>query len=198
MSTSRTQLVATLCAALSVLAVVGCDDASDADAGEVANQVANPVEGEAATSKPTAPDGTLKTHEIVPSTPTAEGLAYLRAVVAIQQEADGQQGAAAVATLQKGLDLDVPAGLPEAEILRLELASRIAGLLIESDAAADAKDLLVPMLDPSRSVPLDRASAEALIMLGDAATRTGDDALAAGTYARSIRMMSILRQELER
>jgi hypothetical protein len=198
MSTSRTQLVAALCATLSGLAVVGCDDAtdaSDADAGEVANVL---DDGQAATRKTTTPDGTLKTHEIVPSTPSAEGLAYLRAVAAIQQEADGQQGPAAVVTLQQGLELDVPAGLPEAEILRLELASRIAGLLIESDAAADAKDLLAPMLEPSRSVPLDRASAEALIMLGDAATRTGDDALAAGTYARSIRMMSILRQELER
>jgi hypothetical protein len=177
-----------LCVALSVVA---CDDADDADGGEVANV-------EAVTRKPATPDGTLKTHEIVPSTPTADGLAYIRAVAAVHREADGQQGDAAVATLRKGLELDVPADLPEAEILRLELASRIAGLLIESDAAADAKDLLAPMLDPSRSVPLDRASAEALIMLGDAATRTGDDALAAGTYARSIRMMSILRQELER
>lgn len=184
----RLSRVAMLCVALSVVA---CDDADDADGGEVANV-------EAVTRKPATPDGTLKTHEIVPSTPTADGLAYIRAVAAVHREADGQQGDAAVATLRKGLELDVPADLPEAEILRLELASRIAGLLIESDAAADAKDLLAPMLDPSRSVPLDRASAEALIMLGDAATRTGDDALAAGTYARSIRMMSILRQELER
>ncbi|MCR9164711.1 MAG: hypothetical protein ACE37F_33965 [Nannocystaceae bacterium] len=179
-----------LCATLGTVVVAACDDDADAE-GEV-------VHTEVAASTSATPDGTLKTHEIVPSTPSAEGLAYLRAVAAIQREADDQRGAAAVATLQRGLDLEVPAGLPEAEIVQLELASRIAGLLIESDAAAEAKELLVPMLEPSRSVPLDRASAEALIMLGDAATRTGDDALAAGTYARSIRMMSILRQELER
>lgn len=187
-SVPRLSRVAMLCVGL---CIVGCDDApAQDDAGEVA--------AEAATLTPATPDGTLTTHEIVPSTPTAEGLAYMRAVAAIHREADGQAAQQQVATLRKGLALEVPSDLPEAEILRLALASRIAALLIESDAAADAKDLLAPMLDPSRSVPLDRASAEALIMLGDAATRTGDDALAAGTYARSIRMMSILRQEIER
>lgn len=183
--------IAVLVAALVV--VSGCDDAGD-DAGE----------GEVVRAEvQSTPDGTLETHEIVPSTPTAEGLAYMQAVAAIHRDADAQSGEAQVATLQRGLALAVPAGLPEAEVLRLELASRIAAVWLESARAdptgpARAKDLLAPMLEPSRSVPLDRASAEALVLLGDAATRTGDDALAAGTYARSIRMMSILRQELER
>ena len=53
------------------------------------------------------------------------------------------------------------------------------------------------MLAPERSLPLDRATARALVVLGDAAISTGDDALAAGSYARAIRMMSLLRQELE-
>jgi hypothetical protein len=59
------------------------------------------------------------------------------------------------------------------------------------------RDLLFPMLAPERSLPLDRASARALVVLGDAAAQLHDDALAAGSYARAIRVMSLLRQELE-
>ena len=180
--------------ALVLAAASGCEDAGDdVEVREVVRDEVQPAMS--------SPDGTLKTHEILASRPTAAGLAYLQAVAAIHREADGQSGEAQVATLRRGLGLVVPAGLPEAEILRLELASRIATVWLDpihEDGPAKAKDLLAPMLDPSRSVPLDRASAEALVLLGDAAARTGDDALAAGTYARSIRMMSILRQELER
>ena len=172
-----------------VLGMAGCDESSQGP-GEVASQ---------ATEKaPDAPDARLQTHEIVASTPSAAGLAYIQTVAAAHREADTQQGDARVATLKRGLDLAVPSGLPEAEILRLELASRIASEWIEGGKADKARALLVPMLNPGHSVPLDRSSAEALVLLGDAATRTGDDALAAGTYARSIRMMSILRQEIER
>ena len=192
---SNCTYVATL-AALLGLAVVGCDD----NAGSQA-EVAGVVEAEQAST----PDARLQTHEIVPSTPTADGLAYIRAVAAIHAEADAPADAPAdadgsaqrVAALQRGLALPVPEGLPEAEILRLGLATRLASAWIEGGEAQRAQDLLAPMLAPSRSVPLDRASAEALVLLGDAATRTGDDALAAGSYGRSIRMMSILRQELE-
>ncbi len=187
----RVYVAATLVAA-SLGLVSGCDDGDAPAEGEVANV-------EVSEASAAQPDATLKTHEIVPSTPSAGGLAYIQAVAAIHREADGQSGEAQVATLQRGLDLDVPAGLPEAEILRLELASRIAITWLETpEGAAKAKGLLAPMLVPSRSVPLDRSSAEALVLLGDAASRTGDDALAAGTYARSIRMMRILREELER
>jgi len=175
-----------------MLGLVGCDQSSDEPA-----EVASEVTALAQVSE-RAPDARLQTHEIVASTPSAEGLAYIQAVAASHREADSQQGDARMATLERGLDLAVPTGLPEAEILRLELASRIASEWIERGKADKARALLVPMLDPGRSVPLDRSSAEALVLLGDAATRTGDDALAAGTYARSIRMMSILRQEIER
>ncbi len=93
----------------------------------------------------------------------------------------------------------MPAGLAEAEILRLDLAARLGEELMSTDAGArSAPELLAPMLAVERSLPLDRAIARALVVLGDAAVKTGDDALAAGSYARSIEMMSLLRQELER
>ncbi len=179
------RMLAPLVTALVV--VSGCDDGSSDAVSRVADAPA---------AREQTPDGTLKTHEVVPSTPTAEGLAYLEAVAGVLRTADGQTGDARVVTLRGGLALSVPADLPEAEIVRLQLATRIAEAQLEADATA-ARDLLAPMLDAKRSVPLDRASAQALIVLGDAATRTGDDALAAGAYARSIRMMSILREELE-
>jgi hypothetical protein len=87
--------------------------------------------------------------------------------------------------------------LGEAEILRLELATRVAEALMETpQGSAVARDLLVPMLEPKRSLPLDRATARALIALGDLAAESGDDALAMGSYARAIRVMSLLREEL--
>ncbi|MEM6295446.1 MAG: hypothetical protein AAGA54_29500 [Myxococcota bacterium] len=178
---------------VSVLVVVtGCDDGSASSDAEVRNADAHA----SSVGSAVKPDGTLKTHEIVPSTPTAEGLAYIEAVADVLRSADGQDGEARIATLRRGMALQVPADLPEAEILRLQLATRIAEAQLQADPTA-ARDQLAPMLDPKRSIPLDRASAQALIVLGDAATRTGDDALAAGAYARSIRMMSILREELE-
>ncbi len=157
-----------------------------------------PDQAENATQQVAEPNGQLRTHEIVASTPTPEGLAYIEAVAKVHREADASQGGERLAALHRGLELEVPRGLAEAEVLRLELASRIATELLAQSKADEARALLVPMLDPAHSVPLDRASAEALVLLGDAAARTGDDALAAGTYARSIRMMSILREELER
>lgn len=183
--------VALVAAVVGLGVLTGCDESS----GEP-HEVSQQEEAEASVSA--EPDARLQTHEIVASAPTAEGLSYIQAVAAAHREADAQQGDARMAALKRGLDLAAPSSLPEAEILRLELASRMASEWIERDQADKARALLVPMLDPARSVPLDRSSAEALVLLGDAATRTGDDALAAGTYARSIRMMSILRQEIER
>ncbi|MBL4686306.1 MAG: hypothetical protein JKY37_17055 [Nannocystaceae bacterium] len=93
----------------------------------------------------------------------------------------------------------MPGGLGEAEILRLELAASLAETLLARPAGATvAHDLLAPMLKVERSLPMDRATARALIALGDASVRTGRDALAAGSYGRAIRVMSLLRQELER
>lgn len=151
-----------------------------------------------ASSERRAPDATLRTHSIAPSTPTPEGLAYLRAIADVHARADAQPGPARVDVLRSGLSLPVPAGLAEAEIVRLDLAARLGEeLLAAPQGARAARELLVPMLDVRRSLPLDRATARALVVLGDAAVKTGDDALAAGSYARSIEVMSLLRQELE-
>ncbi len=164
-------------AACGVLAVAACDEA--------------PASGE--------PDARLRTHAVEPSTPTPAGLAYVESVAAVQTEAEALQGPARVRALQQGMALPVPAGLAEAEILRLDLAATLGEALLEQpDGAYTVIDLLRPMVDVEDSLPLDRASARALITLGDAAAQVEDDALAAGSYARAIRLMSLLRQELVR
>jgi hypothetical protein len=169
-------VVVVLAAALSIS---GCDDDAPARPGD--------------------PDATLRTHEIQPSTPTPEGLAYLEAIAGVHREADRRSGAARTQALESGLSIPVPGDLPEAEVLRLELATRLAETTMERPGGEKvACDLLQPMLAPQRSLPLDRATARALVVLGDAAAKAGDDALAAGSYARAIGVMSMLRQELER
>jgi hypothetical protein len=165
----------------------------------LASGACDPSDG-ATTTEPArrVPDATLRTHAVAPSTPTAEGLAYLRAMAGVHERADGLRGEARVHALREGLALPVPAGLAEAEILRLDLAARLGEELISTpEGTVAARDLLAPMLSVQRSLPLDRATARALVVLGDAAAKTGDDALAAGSYARSIELMSLLRQELE-
>lgn len=148
---------------------------------------------------PGEPDARLSTHAVEPSTPTPAGLAYVESVAAVQTEAETFSGPTRVRALQRGMALPVPAGLAEAEILRLDLAASLGEALLEQpDGAYTAIDLLRPMVDVEDSLPLDRASARALITLGDAAAQVEDDALAAGSYARAIRLMSLLRQELER
>lgn len=144
------------------------------------------------------PDATLRTHVVAPGTPTGEGLAYLRAMAQVHGQADAEHGDARVRRLRQGLALPVPAGLAEAELVRLDLAARLGEeLMTRPEGAVAARDLLAPMLAVERSLPLDRSTARALVVLGDAAAQTGDDALAAGSYARSIEVMSLLRQELE-
>ena len=144
------------------------------------------------------PDATLRTHAVEPSTPTPEGLVYLRSLADLHADADANTGEVRRKILRRGLSLPVPAGLAEAEIMRLDLAARLGEeLLADPHGARAARELLQPMLTVERSLPLDRATARALVVLGDAAVKTGDDALAAGSYARSIEMMSLLRQELE-
>jgi len=139
----------------------------------------------------------LVVHSIEPGEPTPEGLAYVRAVADVMAQAEAASAEDRIGLLRKGLALPVPAGLGEAEILRLEMAAALAETLLERPEGAQvAHDLLMPMLKTERSLPLDRASARALVALGDASVKTGRDALAAGSYTRSIRMMSMLRQEL--
>jgi hypothetical protein len=143
-------------------------------------------------------DARVATHVVLPSTPTPAGLVYLEAMADVHARADAASGAARIAILRGGLALPVPAGLGEAEILRLELATRLAETLLEApEGGPVAIEVLSPMLRPGRSLPLDRATARALVVLGDAAAQTGNDDLAAGSYARAIRVMSLLRQELE-
>lgn len=145
-----------------------------------------------------SPDARLRTHVVVPSTPTADGLAYVRAVADLHARADAAPDGEREALLREGLARPVPTGLDEAEILRLGLAVRLAqGWVKEPASRHQVRELLVPMLRPDASLPQDRVAAEALIVLGDAAAAEGDDALAAGSYARSIRLMSLLRQEIE-
>lgn len=146
------------------------------------------------------PDARISTHRVESAAPTREGLAYIGAVARIHDDADRTPDMhTRVAALRRGLALPVPAGLAEAEVLRLELATRISETLASSpDGVSVALDLLEPMLDPELSLPLDRASARALVTLGELAVAAGDDALAAGSYARAIRVMSSLRKELER
>lgn len=154
-------------------------------------------ESEAGPQAEAVPDDRLETHVIEASTPTDAGLSYLRAVADVHARADAaSDDAAVIEILREGLALPPPDGLGEAEILRLELAARLGETLLPA-RAREARELLSEMLPPDRSLPLDRASAHALVVLGDAAVGDGDDALAVGSYARAIRMMSLLRQELK-
>lgn len=173
------------------LTLVACDPSDSTSEGSAARSA---VDG----AGRQAPDATLRTHVVAPSTPTAEGLAYLRAIAEVHAQADALTGEARVQVLRSGLGLPVPGGLAEAEIMRLDLAARLGEeLMATPQGARAARELLVPMLGVRRSLPLDRATARALVVLGDASAQTGDDALAAGSYARSIEVMSLLRQELE-
>lgn len=168
-------------------------------AGGLAGLAAGGCDGGPDTDEP-APDSRLRTHAIVPSEPTPQGLAYLEAVADAHARADAEDRPdRRIAALRDALAIPVPAGLPESEPLRLELAARLCETLAEQPGGLPvALDLLAPMLDPERSLPVDRASARALVVLGDVAVQAGDDALAAGSYMRAIRVMSLLRQELER
>lgn len=147
-----------------------------------------------------APDARISTHPVRVGAPTREGLAYIEAVARVHGDADAASDVdARSAALRRGLALPVPADLGEAEVLRLELATRLSETLASRpEGVAVALDLLEPMLDPTRSLPLDRASARALVTLGDLAVAVGDDALAVGSYSRAIRVMSSLRKEIER
>lgn len=169
------------------VAVAGCDPSGGDDEGGEHTQL----------------DARVVTHVVRTEAPTAEGLAYIEAVARIHGDADaaatGDDAGRMIAALRRGLALPVPAKLAEAEVLRLELAARLAESLAQRpEGVAVALDILEPMLATERSLPRDRATARALVTLGDLAVAAEDDALAAGSYARAIRVMSSLRKELER
>ncbi len=163
---------------------LGCDPDAAADDG----------------SEREAPDTRLQTRMLAAGAPTPVALAYARTVARAHREADRAVGLEArAAILRAALAEPVPGDMPEAEVLRLELAARLGETMAERpEGAAAAVELLAPMLHPARVLPRDRATARALVTLGDLAVATGDDALAVGSYMRAIRVMSSLRQELVR
>jgi hypothetical protein len=143
------------------------------------------------------PDARLEVYALTPSTPTAEGLSYLQALASLHRRVEAaSEPPRKMELLREGLVLPVPAGLEEARVLHLELAAGLCETALEVGHEPGA-DPLRKLLDPAVPVPLDLVTARALICLGDTALRSGEDALAAGSYARAIRLMSLLRQELE-
>jgi hypothetical protein len=145
------------------------------------------------------PDATLVTHEVVSAEPEPDVIAYAEKIAAIHSKADAaSQRAERLQILHGGLELERPGFSGDLEVLHLELAARTAETLLEDPAdPAAAAEILAPLLDVGRSLPRDRATARALVVLGDAAAQDGDQPLAAGSYARAIRLMSLLRRELE-
>ncbi len=172
-------------ALLSSTAVVGCGDPSDG------------VESGARADRP---DARLEVHAIEPGTPTKAGLEYLESVADAHAGADraieGGSEASARTRLRQALEMQ-PDDVPEAEVLRLDLAARLAQLELDRGEPGEARKALEPLLTPtSRSLPLDPVTARALVTLGDAARAEGDDALAAGSYARALKIMSMESAEL--
>lgn len=143
-------------------------------------------------------DTRLVTHAVLPGKPSAEGLAYVQAVVDAHREADQiADRQARIDRLLVALELDRPANDGTAELLHYELLARTAEAMLEAGDAERALALLEPRLPTKVSLPIDRASARCLIGLGDAAAQTGDHALAMGSYARSLELLSLLLEEVE-
>jgi len=174
---------------LGAAALLGCDPGgTDASA---------PRQGHSANDLDVDPDAEIIMHAVERSTPTRAGLAYIRAAADVLTQAEAATGDERIQVLRRGLALPVPANLGEAEILRLEMGTTLAETLLERPSGAPvARDLLMPMLAVERSLPLDRVTARALVTLGDATAKTGQDALAAGSYGRALRVMNRLREEL--
>lgn len=152
---------------------------------------------EVADERQSSPDARLVTHSVEASTPTPVRVEYVEAVAEAHRLADGAADAQAQrAELHKAMDLAVPEGLGEAEILRLGLAARLGRSYLDEGSPRRTIEVVSPLVDIDRSLPIDVAAADALVVLGDAAAETGDDALAVGSYARAVRMMSLLRDEV--
>lgn len=156
----------------------------------------------ACSGEPEAPrasvDTRLATHLPLDGQPTAEGLAYVQAIAAAHQQADrSSDPAAALNILVAAVERTPPAGDGTAERLHYELLARTAELMLAQGDEVRAHELLAPRLDPERSLPLDRATARCLVALGDAAARNGDQALAMGSYARALEVLTLLLEEVE-
>ena len=143
-------------------------------------------------------DTRLETHAVIAGKPSTEGLAYVQAIVDAHKQADAlTDRQARIDRLQLALELAPPPGDGTAELLRYELLARTSELMLEGGEAERALALLEPQLATSVSLPIDRASARCLVSLGDAAAQTGDHALAMGSYARALELLSLLLEEVE-
>lgn len=168
-------------------------------AGALASTLAVPGCGEGSREAPERDlDTRLETHAVVPGRPSAEGLAYLEFVAKAHREADElDEAEARAAVLVEALERDPPADDGAAELVHYGLAARAGEALLEAGQPGRARALLEPLLTPSRSLPLDRGTARALVVLGDAAAREGDQDLAMASYARALEVLSMLLEEVD-
>jgi hypothetical protein len=141
-------------------------------------------------------DTRLETHVPLDGEPTVAGLAYVQAVADAHRQAD-EAPADAPAILLAAVERTPPAGDGPGERLHYELLARTAELLLARGEDIQAMKLLAPRLDPETSLPVDRATARCLVALGDAAAQGGDHALAMGSYARALEVLTLLLEEVE-
>lgn len=152
---------------------------------------------EAPPAQTSSVDTRLETHAVLPGSPSAAGLAYLEAVAEAHARADAASGDAAIAILAAAAEREPVAGDGTAELVHYELLARTAEAMLANGEAERALALLAARLGPETSLPIDRAAARGLVALGDAAAQTGDLALAMGSYARALDMLTLLLEEVE-
>lgn len=145
---------------------------------------------------PKSVDTRLETHVPLDGEPTVAGLAYVQAIANAHQQADADPSHA-LAILLAAVERTPPVGDGPAERLHYELLARTAELLLAQGEDIRALKLLAPRLDPENSLPVDRATARCLVALGDAAAQGGDHALAMGSYARALEVLTLLLEEVE-
>jgi hypothetical protein len=155
-----------------------------------------------------APDTALLTHVVDLARADAEGLAFMERAAEAHEAADAAHAAGAPGQALKSLDAvwqraPLTFAGPNAgvvEIVVFELLARRAELAVEIADPGLARDMLEtlrPLLSPAQSLPRDRASARALVGLGDVARLAGDDRLAVESYARAIDLMAILMEDVK-
>jgi tetratricopeptide (TPR) repeat protein len=145
---------------------------------------------------PKSVDTRLETHVPLDGEPTVEGLAYVKAIASAHQQAD-EHPDNALTILLAAVERTPPVGDGPAERLHYELLARTAELLLAQGKDIQALKLLAPRLDPETSLPVDRATARCLVALGDAAAQGGDHAMAMGSYARALEVLTLLLEEVE-
>jgi hypothetical protein len=158
-------------------------------------------EGDAAVELDAAPDARVQLVDVDLERATPATVEYLRRVSMAHAEADAlleDDRAGALDHLRIAWEL-TPSDEGIGRVTHLELSARMAEImLLDEGGAVDAVALLRPMLAAEIALPKDRSSARALVALGDAAAGIDDDALAAGSYARAVRVMSALRKEMSK